>query len=153
MVVPGEYQVRLIVDGRVAGAQPLHVAIDPRVEETGVTVAHLQEQLDLALRVRDMLSEARAMAARLEQARERHTDESAPEAQRLDALLARLQTEGGLIRYPQPMLIDQINYLYNMINSADQKPGRDAHERYAELRAQLDALLGEARGVTADAVQ
>src|SRR5690606_773606 len=61
MVVPGEYQVRLIVDGRVAGAQPLHVAIDPRVEETGVTVAHLQEQLDLALRVRDMLSEARAM--------------------------------------------------------------------------------------------
>jgi len=153
MVVPGEYQVRLIVDGRVAGAQPLHVAIDPRVEETGVTVAHLQEQLDLALRVRDMLSEARATAARLEQARERHTDESAPEAQRLDALLARLQTEGGLIRYPQPMLIDQINYLYNMINSADQKPGRDAHERYAELRAQLDALLGEARGVTADAVQ
>jgi len=150
MVVPGDYQVRLVVNGRVADTKPLRIEIDPRVAETGVTIAHLQEQLDLALRVRDMLSEARAVAARLTSERARHDDSSAA-AQRLDALLARLETEGGLIRYPQPMLIDQINYLYNMINSADQKPGRDAHERYAELRAELDSLLSEMRGVIADA--
>src|SRR5690606_21271562 len=150
MIVPGDYQVRPVVDGRVTDATPLRVAIDPRVAVTGGTGAPLQEQSDRALRVRDMRSEARGVAGRLEEARERH-DASSAAAQRLDALLARLQTEGGLIRYPQPMLIDQINYLYNMINSADQKPGRDAHERYAELRAELDSLLSEMRGVIADA--
>src|SRR5690606_625040 len=88
MVVPGDYQVRLVVDGRVADTKPLRVEIDPRVAETGVTVAHLQEQLDLALRVRDMLSEARAVAARLDRERDRQGDGSSAAAQRLDALLA-----------------------------------------------------------------
>src|SRR5690606_5758539 len=33
MVVPGDYQVRLVVDGRVADTKPLRVEIDPRVAE------------------------------------------------------------------------------------------------------------------------
>jgi len=37
-------------------------------------------------------------------------------------------------RYPQPMLADQANYLYSMINSADQKPGKDAYIGLDELQ-------------------
>ena len=43
------------------------------------------------------------------------------------------------IRYSQPMLVDQLNYLYGMLTGADQKVSRDAIARHAELRAQLEA--------------
>ena len=48
------------------------------------------------------------------------------------------------------MLIDQINYLYGMLTAADQKPGRDAYQRYDELRAELDAWRGEMNGVVTE---
>jgi hypothetical protein len=47
------------------------------------------------------------------------------------------------IRYPQPMLIDQIEYLYSMLNRADQKPGKDAYERHQELQSQLNQYLSQ----------
>ena len=44
------------------------------------------------------------------------------------------------IAYPQPMLLDQIRYLYGMLTAADQPPGRDAYERFAELVAWLQRI-------------
>ena len=38
------------------------------------------------------------------------------------------------------MLEDQVNYLYNMVNKADQTPGVEAADRYAELAAQFARL-------------
>jgi hypothetical protein len=35
------------------------------------------------------------------------------------------------------MLADQVSYLYNMINNADQAPGKEAEDRFEEL---MDAL-------------
>jgi exonuclease VII small subunit len=35
------------------------------------------------------------------------------------------------------MIVDQIEYLYENLDTADQKPGRDAYQRYEELLAQL----------------
>ncbi|MFW6140896.1 MAG: hypothetical protein ACOC5S_06040, partial [Acidobacteriota bacterium] len=59
------------------------------------------------------------------------------QAQRLKEKLLeikkKLVTREG-IRYPQPMLIDQIQYLYSILNRADQKPGKDAYERHEELQ-------------------
>lgn len=66
-------------------------------------------------------------------------DISDTERQRLDqlnALLSVLKTED--IIYPQPMLTDQMSYLYNMINTADQAPGREAEDRFEAL---AEALL------------
>jgi hypothetical protein len=50
-------------------------------------------------------------------------------------------------RYPQPMLVAQLEYLYAMLGTADQKPGRDAVARFAELRSALDRQLAELRRV------
>jgi hypothetical protein len=61
-----------------------------------------------------------------------------------------MDTESGLIRYPQPMLLAQIQYLYGMLNGGDQKPGRDAWQRYEELHRELDAWVGEFRGAVTD---
>ena len=49
-----------------------------------------------------------------------------------------LETKDG--NYMQPMLIDQLKYLYNMISRADQVLGKDAYNRYKELSLQLEKI-------------
>ena len=41
-------------------------------------------------------------------------------------------------RYSRPMLVDQLEYLYQNLGKADQRPGQDAYTRYAELAAALE---------------
>jgi len=38
------------------------------------------------------------------------------------------------------MLSSQVSYLYNMVNKADQAPGIEATDRYAELAAKFAEL-------------
>jgi hypothetical protein len=56
--------------------------------------------------------------------------------------MARIQTAGGA--YPQPMLIDQFASVFRMLGQADQKPGRDAYERFSDLVKELEAVKIEA---------
>ncbi len=53
--VPGTYLVRLVADGETQ-TQPFEIQIDPRLKN--VTVADLQAQFDLAMKVRDEVSKA-----------------------------------------------------------------------------------------------
>jgi len=55
-LVPGEYKVRLTVDGRLIGTSSFNLMIDPRIE--GVTQADLQARFDLAVKIRDRVSDA-----------------------------------------------------------------------------------------------
>ena len=57
---------------------------------------------------------------------------------RLTNIHNQLQTLDGT--YMKPMLIEQIEYLYNMVNRADQAPGKDAIIRYEELKSQFDEI-------------
>ena len=133
MVPPGEYRIRLSV-GEWSATVPLAVEADPRVVADGVTPADLNEQYALALQVRGLLGEARRTAARVREMSQRQNLD-ADARQVLDAARETLITAGGA--YPTPRLVDQINYLYNMLNGADQKPGRDAHERLAEVEREF----------------
>jgi hypothetical protein len=64
----------------------------------------------------------------------------------IDAVIAKLQTAGG--SYPQPMLIDQFAAVARMLGQADQKPGRDAYERFNDLVKELEAVKAEASKAT-----
>ena len=44
------------------------------------------------------------------------------------------------IIYPQPMLVNQIRYLLNMVSTADQAPGIEAADRLSELSATFAEL-------------
>jgi len=55
LAMPGTYRVRLTVDGKTL-TQPVTVKRNPLI--TDVTLAELKEQFDLAVRIRDKLSEA-----------------------------------------------------------------------------------------------
>lgn len=159
MAVPGDYQVRLTV-GDWSQTRPLRVQMDPRVAADAVTLADLVEQRDLNLKIRDAVSDARRAASRIQEARDRLAKSGeqggGQEARnrqdadrRLAGLQAKLVTDPNISSYPQPMLIDQLQYLYGMTTNADQRPGRDASERYAELRAQFDGILKELDTLTA----
>ena len=42
--------------------------------------------------------------------------------------------------YTQPMLISQLNNIQRMVTQADQKIGKDAHDRYADLIKEMQAV-------------
>ena len=140
LVVPGSYQVRLSA-GEWSQSRPLEVRIDPRVAADGVTQANLQEQLDLLLKVRDAIAEARPLGAKLVAARQAAQPGSAS-ARALQALVDRVVTAD--VVYPQPMLIDQLSNIARMAGQADQKVGRDAFVRFDDLKRELAAVKAEA---------
>jgi hypothetical protein len=142
LAVPGSYQVRLSA-GEWSQTRPLEVRIDPRVAAAGVTVADLQEQFDLSLKVRDAVADARALGAKLAEACGAAQPGSG-NAKALQALVDRVVTAD--VVYPQPKLVDQLSNVARMVGQADQKVGRDAFVRF-------DALMKELASVTAEAAK
>jgi len=140
LVVPGSYQVRLSA-GEWSQSRTLDVRIDPRVAANGVTQADLQEQLDLALKVRDATADALTLGSTLAAARQSQRPDSAG-AKALQALVDRVVTAD--VVYPRPMLADQLSNLARMIGQADQKVGRDAFIRFDDLMKDMAAVKAEA---------
>lgn len=145
LAVPGEYQVRLTVGGWTATV-PLEVRLDPRVEAAGVSLANLRAQFELSRGVASALSQARIAATGIEQ---RRPSLGRSQRARLDEVHRMLVDAPG--KYPQRMLISQLEYLYEVVNTADARPGRDAFERYRELRDELDGYLETIRQALAGA--
>jgi photosystem II stability/assembly factor-like uncharacterized protein len=143
MAVPGRYEVRLTANG-VTQTQALVVREDPRVTKDGVTLADLRDQFEHNMRVRDLVSDANRAVARLRDAQGRLRGASGAAAdtlRKIDEVAAKLVTPP--IRYSAPGLQAHITYLYGMTNQADQRVGRDAKERYAVLRRELDGLVAQ----------
>lgn len=120
MAKPGTYTVRLI-RGDQTLEKSFQLKADPRVIEQGVSLEDIASQEALALQVVDLLSTARKMLPKADKKTKAKLD----------------QAKG---RYTQPQLIQQIEYLYGILNRADQAPGQDAVDRYAELKNALEEL-------------
>jgi hypothetical protein len=120
------------------------VKMDPRVVREGqVSEEDVTAQVELALEVRDALSDARLAAVHLEEAIEEASDE---EKGALIAIKDELVT--APIRYSQPMLVDQLSYLYENLQRADQRPGRDAIDRWEKLNGELQVHLSKLEQAT-----
>lgn len=140
MVRPGVYQARLTVDGK-SFTQSFEVQMDPKVDmtKTGDEDVKAQERLslevvaleDAAKRVAEKIKERRKELEKLIKSGKR-TKQYTQEDQKLAQILDQLVTPEGI--YMTPMLIDQLRYLRSMLNQADQRPGKDAYERYDELK-------------------
>ncbi len=128
MVKPGTYQVSLDVGG-TALSQSFDIQMDPRNNPDLVDEADISKQVDLQLKVRDLLTQGRKLENDLSK---RKKKASSDEKGEIEAVLSKLNTEEGI--YMQPMILDQISYLYFMLNRADQVPGKDAYDRYEELK-------------------
>ncbi|RMG80830.1 MAG: hypothetical protein D6714_14000 [Bacteroidetes bacterium] len=143
MVSPGAYMVRLKAGSEVA-SKSFWIHIQPKIEASGVSVDDLKAQEALSLKIRDLYSEAKQLAFKVDlqkKALEKVQNLNLPATTNLDQIVAienELVTRKG--RYPQPMLIDQIRYLASMLDRADQRPGQDAYDRYEELKAWLESV-------------
>ncbi len=112
--------------------------MDPRVAADGVTVADLQAQFELGIEIRTAIEDADATIERLEGAMQRASEGSDVAAQ-LKEIESALVTDRTISSYPQPMLRDQLNYLSQNSQRADQEPGEDMYERLEVLVAELEA--------------
>ena len=90
------------------------------------------------MNARDALSNARLATARLDDALSSATGATRTALEEIQKELVTAPR-----RYSQPMLIDQLSYLYSNLDRADQRPGVDAVERYQSLRRQLDEQVAK----------
>jgi hypothetical protein len=145
---PGAYQVRLTVDGK-SQTQPFKVLIDPNVAASGVTPADLVEQYHHNLEMRAFTAEVAALVARVRTARVALKTGPADKLASMDEVYSQLVAWPEGVRYARPGLQDHTQYLNGLGTRVDQKVGRDAIERlaqlkkdYARLKAAADRLLG-----------
>jgi photosystem II stability/assembly factor-like uncharacterized protein len=142
-VPPGQYTARLTVNG-TAHTQPFNVLIDPRIEAEGITVADLTEQFEHNTRMSAMVAEGNRLGARLRETQQRLANAAGAAADSLKQVNALiLELFGETVRYGKPGLQTHITYLAGMTARTDQKVGRDAIERHAVLRKELDAFAAK----------
>jgi hypothetical protein len=141
---PGNYTLKLAGDDGVS-EQTAELIVDPRVLAQGTTLADIDAQVDFELAVIDLLSEVRKFEMQVEEEHDelegRSEDLSPTDASRLLVVADVLsQVKSADIIYPQPMLTNQVEYLYEMVSNADQAPGVEAADRLAELSARFAEL-------------
>ncbi len=149
MVAPGKYTARLTAGGQTQ-TKTFDLKVDPRVTRDGVTQADLDEQVSFQLKVRDAISDARRLQQSLEEAMKKAgvplpgpavpgtTPGTTTFANPLQGQWARLVDLPGI--YPQPMLLSQLQNVARMVGQADQKIGKDAVDRLADLMKELQSL-------------
>ena len=139
MAIPGDYTVRLIVDGK-AMEQPLALRADPRVKVSGEA---LRQQLDLGLAVSGLLDRAWAMLgqARSQQAQLKDADADDPAIKRFQTALRNI-VEGEAGGNPAGLAATHRNLdqLYGQVTGGAAAPTtaqlaatRAASERIARL--------------------
>jgi photosystem II stability/assembly factor-like uncharacterized protein len=132
LVAPGAYRARLTL-GDWSETVSFQALLDPRVPAEGrVSEADVAAQVDLALKARDALSSGRLAVERLKKALAGASPSNRPTLEEIQKSLI-----AAPVRYSRPMIVDQIEYLYENLDTADQRPGRDAYQRYEELNAKL----------------
>jgi len=150
VVPPGKYSVRLTSGGQTI-TRTFDVKSDPRLAADGVTDGDIAEQVKFQMQVRDAISDARKLQQSIEQAMQKAGLKpgletgvvgSSPATTKYDhplrELYAKVVTTPGI--YTQGMLIDQLSNVQRMITQADQKIGKDAYDRYADLIKEMAAL-------------
>ena len=133
-VKPGKYKVQVSVDQQFLISNQFSVIKDPNTDVSQNTLIELEKfQLDLlekikrAINIRNEIKKYKSKKGLSKAKREK-----------FNKILDELETKDG--NYMQPMLIDQLKYLYSMVNKADQVLGEDAYNRHKELSIQLEVI-------------
>lgn len=157
LAVPGGYTVRITVNGKSA-SEPLVVREDPRVH---VSLADLQSEFDLQMKIRNRLQEAAEAVVEMKQvhtqltalgsrlASDPATTKIAQAVNDLDTKTTdaekaitgwKINSDRYSLNYP-PALDDQLNLLFTFSGAGDGAPGEPFAQVYDQLSRQLDADL------------
>lgn len=134
-VSPGMYRIDLI-SGFTTYSTHVKIKMDPRQISNGLSVSDLQDQEKMSLAIQKLLIDVKNLRSQMENKVKESDDES--EMKIWQSLLNEIKTAEG--RYQTPMLEDQINYLYRMMDQADQVPGKDVVDRFEELKSTFESI-------------
>jgi photosystem II stability/assembly factor-like uncharacterized protein len=162
-VVPGNYQVRLTVNGK-SYTTPLEIKADPRLQ---VTQQDLEKQLDLLLKIRERVTQAhdtvnqiRGIRAQITELNKRLANQPQGKAvadagKQLDKKMTEI--EEILIQTKAKSNQDVLNYpirlnnylvaLGGVVGSADSAPTQVSYEVFDMLSKQLDEQLARWKSV------
>ncbi len=153
MVVAGEYQVRLTVDGE-SQTQPLTVRNDPRLENDP---SDLVKQFNLLIEIRDTISGLNRMIDQTSDLRNQAVawrdrtagvdgrEQIANEAEKLIAELDEIRPQLIDVNIWQSQLYasglhEKLNALFESVDSADQAPPRQAEDVFTKLGDDIERL-------------
>ncbi len=128
LAAAGEYKVTLRIDGKDY-SESLSLMNDPRVKD--VSIKDMMIQQEVCAEIIELLSKVKKTAHQLDE--ERKTKEGQEKESLTEAYNMLVQQDGN---YTKPMMISQINYLYGIVNKADQLPGNDVMNRLKQLQDQ-----------------
>jgi len=156
IAAPGSYQVRIKIDGQTR-TRPFRILRDPR--PTDLTDADIQEQVSLALKIRDRISEAnegviliRSIKNQILDRTEKAKDDQIASAgesaiRRLSEVeqqlyQVKLRSELDAVTYPV-MLNNRLANLKLSVEAGDGRPTPQAYAAFRMLSSELDAQLGK----------
>ena len=134
LVKPGKYKVQILVDNKYKIEDEILILKDPN---TVITESDFEKAEELQLKIINKIREAKSIADEIQTSisnKKFRKSKYAPLKQKLDMLVTKQGT------YMQPMLIDQMKYLYGMISKADQILGNDAYKRFDDLSLELENI-------------
>ena len=156
-VVPGNYQVRLTVDGKAVGTESFALRSDPRL---GLTADDLQKQYDLMskilakltethdaiLEIRDVRKQLEDLSARLKDPSQKELVDKAKDiGRRLTAveeelIQTKIKSSQDALNYPI-RLNNKLAALASSVDSGDAAPTAQSYEVYNDLVGKIDAQL------------
>lgn len=153
--LPGDYTVRLRVDNLPEMTQSVTLRMDPRTPH--VTMADLQAQFDLAMKVRERTSDANDAVVQIREIRKqvddrvgkandrRFTDLGNQLKQKLSAVeeelyQVRLQSNQDPLNYPIK-LNNKLAALLGAVEGVDGRPTAQSYDVFNELSGRLDVQL------------
>lgn len=163
LAVPGDYTVRITVNGK-SSSVPLVVREDPRVH---VSLADLQSEFDLQLKIHNRLREAAEAVVEMKQvhaqltalgsrlAGDLATKKIAQAVNDVDTKTTdaekaitgwKINSDRYSLNYP-PALDDQLNFLFTFSGAGDGAPGEPFVQVYDQLSQQLDVDLRKWEGI------
>ncbi|HEV8385209.1 MAG TPA: hypothetical protein VGQ11_10095, partial [Candidatus Acidoferrales bacterium] len=165
MALPGKYTARLNVGGKSFTA-PIEVKLDPRVT---TSMADLQKQFDLMVKVRELLGAAHAGVLEMRNVRAQmvalrkqlaRNDKSKPALDLMDAIEKKMApTEAELIEVRAKTSQDMCNYptklnskvawLDNVVDSADTAPTKQSYEFFDLMKGIADKQLAAWKEIVA----
>ncbi len=155
-IVPGNYQVRFTVDGKVVSTEAFTLKADPRLATTD---EDFQKQFDLLLKIRDKLTQTHEAILEIRDVRRQFEDLSArlkPEQKDLKDQAAEIvkkitAVEEELMQTKIKSSQDALNFPIKLnnklaavtanVDSADFAPTNQAYDVYNDLVGKIDAQL------------
>jgi hypothetical protein len=163
---PGNYQVRLTVDGKIAGTEPLVIKPDPRLT---ATQEDFQKQFDLSskisakitethnaiLEIRDIRKQLEDLSGRLKDpSQSALVDQAKAINQKLtiieEALIqTKIKSGQDALNYPIK-LNNKLAAVGSTVDSADAAPTAQSYAVYNDLSSQIDGQLAALARIKSD---